>query len=328
MGLSPATTPPVLMQVFMTDCFVADLVQAATQDSRLVLLAAEAGLPGLSEFARQFPERFFAWPTAEPRLIQQAVGMALSGLKPVVCAPSTAWATRCLEVIEEQISRRRARVLLLGTPPADEGPRRARHRHDLAFLRPLPHFALACPADRDEWRSLLRAALSRLAPTYLRLPRELAERVEAAPGELRLGRVRTLSVGTDVTLVATGEALPRAVAAARRLHAAGLSTGVVSCPTVKPLDQEFFLSAFDSTRLVVTVEDHGLLGGFGAAVAEWLADHPGRTARLLRLGIPELFTGEEADEAGEASETQHPLDPALIAQQVLRQLRKRARVAA
>ncbi|MFN5533530.1 MAG: hypothetical protein ACK5F7_23500, partial [Planctomycetaceae bacterium] len=159
----------------MTDCFVADLVQAATQDSKLVLLAAEAGRPGLAEFARLFPERYFAWQTAEPRLIQQAVGMALSGLKPVVCAPATAWATRCLEVIEEQISRRRARVLLLGTPPVDEGAR-PRHRHDLAFLRPLPHFALACPADRDEWRSLLRGALARPAPTYLRLPRTFAER--------------------------------------------------------------------------------------------------------------------------------------------------------
>ncbi|MFN9270210.1 MAG: transketolase C-terminal domain-containing protein [Planctomycetaceae bacterium] len=315
------------MQVYMTDCFVADLVQAATQDSKLVLLAAEAGRPGLAEFARLFPERYFAWQTAEPRLIQQAVGMALSGLKPVVCAPATAWATRCLEVIEEQISRRRARVLLLGTPPVDEGAR-PRHRHDLAFLRPLPHFALACPADRDEWRSLLRGALSRPAPTYLRLPRTFAEREDATPGDVRLGRVRTLSVGTDVTLVATGEALPRVVAAAQRLAAAGLSAGVASCPTVKPLDQDFFVSAFEATRLVVTVEDHGLLGGFGAAVAEWLADHPGQTARLLRLGIPELFTGDESEEAGATAEPQHPLDPALIAQQVLRQLRKRARVAA
>lgn len=313
----------------MTDCFVADLVQAATSDPRLVLLTADSDLPGCREFSLRFPERFFAWPTAEPRLIQQAAGMALSGLKPVLCAPAAAWAARCLEAIDEQICRHKARVLLLGTPPRDEADR-PRHRHDLAFLRPLPHFALACPSGWGEWRSLLRAALARPAPTYLRLPRTWSPGgakadTESGTAELRLGRVRTLSAGSAVTLVATGDTLLPALAAARRLEAAGLSTGVASSPTVKPLDHDFFVSAFESSRLVVTLEDHGLLGGFGAAVAEWLADHPGRPARLLRLGIPELFTGEEPDPQ---VETPQPLDPEVICQQVLRQLRRRVRVAA
>ncbi|MCY2963174.1 MAG: hypothetical protein NT069_05885 [Planctomycetota bacterium] len=135
----------------------------------------------------------------------------------------------------------------------------------------------------------------------------------------------TLRRGTDVCLFSTGDLLAEGLAAADILERSGLSVEVVSSPTVKPLDGDWLDSAFDRFSTVVTLEDHGLLGGFGAAVAEWLADGVPHSARLLRLGTPEVVFDVATEEP---LDRRAALQPQQIAQQVLKRLKKRVRAVA
>jgi transketolase len=106
---------------------------------------------------------------------------------------------------------------------------------------------------------------------------------------LEIGRALRLRNGTDVALLSTGTLLPLAMECADRLAASGVSAGVHSFHTLKPLDEPCLLDVFRNSRVVVTLEEHSLLGGFGSAVADWLADHPAPAVRLLRLGTRDEF---------------------------------------
>lgn len=309
----------------MQQSFASQITRLAESDSRIVLLAGEPQVQHFADFREKYPERFFDCGAADARLIAQATGMALSGLRPVVCATIPAVTSGCLESIRTSICRWKARVVLVG---ADEstaeptGQTASGCRHDLALMRFLPHVAVACPADDAELAGVLRAALNRTSPSYVRLARPGGSQIHEEPVEFRFGRTIPLRPGTDLCLAAAGDTLAAALDAAEKLERAGLSVEVVSCPSVKPLDADWLDLAFERHLLIVTIEDHGLLGGFGAAVAEWLADQPPRNCRLLRLGTPEIVSDSSAAETGD-----RPRAPgcAQIVQQVQRRLRSMRR---
>lgn len=167
--------------------------------------------------------------------------------------------------------------------------------------------------------------MSRTSATYIRLASAGAPQIHDNGLEFRFGRVIPVRPGADVCLVSTGDLLAEALAAAQILERSGISVAVVSSPAVKPLDGEWLDGAFDRFSTVVTLEDHGLLGGFGAAVAEWLADGVPRSARLLRLGTPEVVFDVATEQR---LDRRAALQPQQIAQQVLKRLKKRLRAAA
>ena len=155
---------------------------------------------------------------------------------------------------------------------------------DIALLRALPGLAVVCPCDAFETRAALRAALRADHPTYLRLGKKGEPKVHAdTPADFAIGKALTVREGRDVCLLATGTILPEALHAADALAAAGVSAQVVSFHTVKPLDTDRLRDAFAAFRLVATIEEHSVVGGFGSAVAEWLVDNAIIAARLSAL---------------------------------------------
>ncbi|RPI77413.1 MAG: transketolase, partial [Planctomycetaceae bacterium] len=147
----------------MHQSFASQLTRLAKTDSRLVLLSGEPQSRDFESFRKQFPERYFDCGAADSRLVAQATGMALSGLRPVVYATIPAVTTGCLESIRNSICRWKARVVLVGADEsAGSGTAADSHtcRHDLAVMRFLPHLAVACPADDAELHAVLRAALN------------------------------------------------------------------------------------------------------------------------------------------------------------------------
>jgi transketolase len=301
------------------------LLRLAAADQRVVLLTGDVPASQLQPLATQLPGRCFDSGTADARLIQQAVSMALSGLRPIVLGAVSHFTTRCLDSIHSQICRHRARVTLVGH---DAPPRGAAEssvcRHDVALLRPLPNLAIACPADESEFTTVLRASLSRTSATYIRMAGTTGSRIHPDAIEIRPGRFIPVRPGAELCLLASGDVLGEALEAAQLLESGGVDAAVVSCPSIKPLDEDWLDTNLHRFRLAVTLEDHGLLGGFGAAIAEWLVDSPSHRTPLWRCGTPEVFSGETPD----ATSRRAPLEPSRIAAQIVRQLRRRKKLAA
>jgi transketolase len=309
----------------MSRPFIEPLLRLATVDQRVVLLTGDVPPGQLQPLTDQLPGRCFDSGTADARLIQQAVSMALSGLRPVVLGAVANLTTRCLDSIHTQICRHRARVTLVGHDTPPRGAQDATvSRHDVALLRPLPNLAIACPADDQEFTAVLRASLSRTSATYIRLAGTAGTRIHPESAEIRPGRFIPVRTGTELCLLASGDVLGEALEAARLLESSGVSAAVVSCPSIKPLDEDWLDAHLHRFQLAVTLEDHGLLGGFGAAIAEWLVDSPSHRTPLWRCGTPEVFTGETSD----ADSRRASLEPSRVAAQIVKELRRRRKLAA
>ena len=163
---------------------------------------------------------------------------------------------------------------------------------DIAFLRVIPNMQVICPGDPVEVRLALREAIRLSKPTYIRLGKKGEPVIHQEPPSFQIGKSITISEGKDICLLSTGNILPVSVETSKQLRASGISIQLESFHTVKPLDQELLHNIFARFDLVVTVEEHSILGGLGGSVAEWLSEHSSQKAKLLRFGTPDTFLSQ------------------------------------
>ncbi|TMC51172.1 MAG: 1-deoxy-D-xylulose-5-phosphate synthase [Chloroflexi bacterium] len=273
-----------------TDLFGEALIEAAEKDPRIVAItAAMASSTGLLGFAARFPERFFDVGIAEQHAVTFATGLALQGLRPVVCIYST-FLQRAFDQVACDTSLHYAPVTFVLDRAGVTGPDGASHHGalDLAYLRTVPGMTVSAPSTPDEMRRLLATALAHDGPFALRFPRGNAPSEASAPLEpVPIGRACTVRNGRDVALLAVGKMVAVAENAADRLAATGISATVVDARFVKPLDPE--LAAMAALHAaVVTVEDGTVAGGFGSALLQLLAA-AGVTTPVRILGLPDRF---------------------------------------
>jgi len=275
-----------------TRVFSTTLVDMARQDRRIVAItAAMPSGTGLDAFALEFPGRFFDVGIAEPHAVTLAAGMATGGLRPVVAIYSTFMQRAFDQVIHDVCLQNLPVVLVMdrGGLVGEDGP--THHgAFDLSYLRPIPNLVIVAPSDEAELQRALAFALAYSGPVAIRYPRGKGPGVplEERPEPLRLGTARVLREGPDVAIVGVGPIVHDALSAAALLAARGIQATVVDCRFVKPMDEEAIRSAIDGVRLVVTVEDNALPGGFGSAIDQLLAVLPGRPP-VLNIGIPDAF---------------------------------------
>jgi transketolase len=284
----------------MRNAFAKQLTDTAVDDPSVVLLSGDIGNRMFDDFKRLCPGRFFNCGVAEANMLSVAAGMAMSGLRPVVYTIAPFITVRCLEQIRVDVCYHNAPVLIVGVGGglsyASLGP--THHScEDIAMLRVLPRMQVICPGDAWEVRSAVKAVLANPEPTYLRLGKKGEPLVHASEPEFERGRGITIRTGKDMVVLSTGNLLPLAVEAVDRLNEQGVSAGVVSLHTVKPLDCDLLTECFGSVKLVATLEEHSILGGLGGAVAEWLADQSPPQARLLRLGTEDRFLSEAGNQS-------------------------------
>lgn len=289
-AFDPATGASAPKPPSWTDRFGEALLELAERDDRIVAItAAMASSTGLLEFARRFPDRFFDVGIAEQHAVTFATGLAMSGLRPLVCIYST-FLQRAFDQLCCDTALHRAPVLFVvdrAGITGDDGP--SHHGMlDLAYLRCIPQMTVAAPSDPDELRRLLATGLGHDGPFALRFPRGTAPAADGAPLQpVEVGRMRVLRHGTDVALVAVGKMVAPALVAADRLATLGISATVVDARFVKPLDGRL-PDLVAAHAAAVTIEDGTLSGGFGSAVLELCAD-AGVTVPVRRLGIPDRF---------------------------------------
>jgi len=277
----------------MRNAFADELTRLGDEDPRIVMLSGDIGNRLFDKFKAKHPSRFFNCGVAEANMMGVAAGMALNGLRPVAYTITPFVTTRCLEQIRTDVCYHEAPVTIVavgaGLSYSGLGP--THHAcEDISFLRSIPNMVVICPGDAFEVRAALRASMQQNRPVYIRMGKKGEPVVHTGPIEnFQIGKAITVSDGKDVCLLSTGNMLPEAIEAAHKLREQGISAQVVSFHTVKPLDETYLKEAFDRFTLVATIEEHSLIGGFGAAVSEWLADRQTTPRKFIRFGTPDAF---------------------------------------
>jgi transketolase len=281
------------------NAFAKQITELAQRDERVVLLSGDIGNRLFDDLKAKCPARFFNCGVAEANMIGMAAGMAMSGLRPV-CYTITPFITyRCLEQIRIDVCYHHVPVVIVGTGAGLSYASLGATHHsceEMGMLRLLPGLAVIAPADAMEVRGALKAALKHPHPVYIRIGKKGEPLVHKTEPDFQIAKAIPIREGQDVGVLSTGTMLPVALETADLLAAQNVSARVVSFHTIKPLDEGTLAEAFARFRLVVTMEEHSILGGLGGSVAEWLADHSPTKARLLRCGTPDEFLHETAEQ--------------------------------
>jgi len=246
-------------------------------------------------FRDAHPERFFDVGIAEADMVSTAAGMAASGLVPYANSFAMFITAHCYDQIRIQIAYPRLHVILAGSSAGlTQGPDGASHQslEDVALMRALPNMTVLVPADGIEAAAMTAAVADLDGPAYLRLGRYPVPDLLPACYRFSLGRIDTLREGSDVTILACGHTVYTSMLAAEALAAQGIEATVANVSTIKPLNAEAILALASGAPLVVSVEEHSVIGGLGSAVAEVLSE-AGNGPRLVRLGTNDVF-GESA----------------------------------
>jgi len=279
-------------RISFTKAFSKALLKLAAKDEKInAITAAMPEGTGLDAFRDTYPARYFDVGIAEEHAATFAAGLAANGLKPVVALYST-FAQRCFDQILHDIALQHLPVVFALDRAGIVGEDGPTHHgvFDVSFLREIPQLIVAAPADENELQHILKTAFDAKAPFVLRYPRGAGFNVpmDDKPKALPIGKGVWLKKGKDVTILALGNRVHPAEKAAEILAEKGIKAGVVNMRFVKPLDTAAIDEALKNSQYIVTVEDNALAGGFGSAVAEYLADK--QTAfKLLRLGYPDEF---------------------------------------
>jgi transketolase len=284
----------------MRDAFAREMTALAAQRTDVTLLSGDIGNRMFDRYKEVAPERFFNCGIAEANMMSLAAGMALSGLRPVIYTITPFTTTRCLEQIRVGVAYHQAPVVIVGTGSglsyAELGP--THHSlEDLAILRTLPGLNVLAPADSAELVAQLREALDSPHPTYMRIGKKGEAPLHSEGARLGIGKAHLLRDGTDLLLVGVGPILTEALHAAEALAPAGISMAVASLGGIKPLDDAFLSAMAERFRHWLSLEEHGITGGLGSALLEWLADRDAPAIRLRRLGVPDAFLHELGNQA-------------------------------
>jgi transketolase len=279
----------------MRNAFADEVTQLAAYDHRIVLLSGDIGNKLFDGFKQVDAARFYNCGVAEANMMGVAAGMALSGLRPIIYTITPFTTTRCFEQIRVDVCYHHVPVIIVGTGSglsyAELGP--THHSlEDLAILRTLPGLCVLAPADAHELRLLLRAALRQPRPVYMRIGKKGEPYIHTNLTDLEIGQAIVVKSGEKIALIATGTLLPEVIEAGKKLSLLlGYSVEIVSFPSIKPLDTQYLEQAANRFKLLVTIEEHGIIGGLGSAIAEWQALQAKNIPQLI-LGTPDEFMHE------------------------------------
>jgi len=285
----------------MRNKFAQCLTAMAAENQQICLLYADIGNRLFDKLKAVAPERTINAGIAEANMATMASGMACMGFKPFIYTITPFTTARNFEQIKIDLAYADQPVVIVGTGSglsyANLGP--THHSfEDIALMRVLPNMQILCPADSLELEALMPQLLEVEHPVFLRIGKKNEPLNYDDVPPLKIGKAHVLEAGERVLLLCTGTALNIGKQVHQSLSEQNISTELVSMHTVKPLDTDYLqkLAEYD---LVVTLEEHSLIGGFGSAVLEWVSDEYQRAVNVLRCGIPDEFIDKlhDADSA-------------------------------
>ena len=266
----------------------------ANQDPRIVFIGSDLGAGTLENMKRNQPDRFFMEGVSEQHIIGMAAGLAMEGFIPYVNTIATFLTRRCYEQICLDLCLHDLPVRLIanggGYVYAPLGPTHLA-TEDLAVMRALPNMTVVAPCDADEMARLMSITLQWPHPIYIRLAKGGDKIVSRPELGFQIGKGISMEEGEEILMISTGIMLQRAFQIRENLMQHGLSIGILHLHTLKPLDVPAILQNASGKKLLVTLEEHSLIGGLGSVVLETLSDHiDNPLPAVLRFGLPDQFS--------------------------------------
>ncbi len=261
-----------------------------TNDKIVVLDADLSGATQTKYFKKEFPDRFYNVGIAEGNLMGIAAGLAYQGFIPFASTFAVFGTGRAFEIVRNQIAYVNLNVKLAlthsGISVGEDG---GSHQsiEDIALMRSLPNMTIIVPCDSIETEKAVKAAAEYVGPVYLRLARPAVEDVTSADDKFEIGKAQVLKDGKDACIIACGLMVSRAIEAADALSKEGIDTAVINMHTIKPIDKDTILKYNSKCKVIVTAEEHSIIGGLGSAVAETVAGKSG--AKFAMVGIEDKF---------------------------------------
>ncbi|MDF2954178.1 MAG: Deoxyxylulose-5-phosphate synthase [Thermodesulfobacterium sp.] len=285
--LKSPDTPPTYTEVFGKT-----ILRLAEIEPRIVAITAAMRLgTGLKDFSEKYPERFFDVGICEQHAVTFATGLALEGFIPI-CAIYSTFLQRAYDQIIHDVALNNVKVIFAidrGGLVGEDGP--THHgSFDLSYLRLVPNLTIMAPKDENELQHMLYSSLKYSGPVAIRYPRSSGEGVNLDWDfkEIPFGKAELLKNGKDITVIAIGNTVYQALKVAEELEKEDISLAVINARFVKPLDENLILDFAKKTGKIITVEENTLIGGFGSAVCELLADK-NVSVKIKRIGLPDKF---------------------------------------
>lgn len=273
------------------DAYGKALVELGDTDKKIIVLDADlAAATKTGMFKKAHPEKFVDCGIAEGNMMGVAAGLAASGYTVFASSFAMFAAGRAFEQVRNSIGYPHLNVKIGATHAGiSVGEDGASHQccEDIGLMRTIPGMVILNPADDIEARLCVLAAAEHEGPVYMRFGRLAVPRVFDESYKFEIGKGAVLKDGTDVTIIATGLMVNEALMAAEKLSDEGISARVVNMATIKPIDRDIIVDSAKKTGVIVTAEEHNIIGGLGSAVAEVVCETV--PVPVLRVGVNDVF---------------------------------------
>lgn len=267
------------------------LKKLAEINKNVVVLDADlSGSTKTSEFKKVSPDKFFNVGIAEQNLIGTAAGLAIGGKIPFASSFAMFAAGRAFEIIRNTVAYPKLNVKIAATHAGlTVGEDGASHQaiEDISIMRSIPNMTVINPADCIEAEQAVLQAAEFVGPVYIRLGRAGVEDIYDENYKFEIGKGVELKQGSDITIIATGLMVQKALKSADELLKDGIAARVINIHTIKPIDKDIIIKAAKETKAIVTAEEHSIIGGLGSAVLEVLSDEC--PVLLKRIGVNDTF---------------------------------------
>ncbi|MBO4767063.1 MAG: transketolase [Lachnospiraceae bacterium] len=307
----------------MRDTFVRTLTELAKEDPKIELVTGDLGFGVLKPFWETCPDQFTNAGIAEQNMTTVAAGMALEGKTVFTYSIGNFPTLRCLEQIRNDCAYHEANVKVVCVGGGFVyGSLGMSHQatEDIAILRALPNVIVMAPADLVEAEECTKALARTKGTAYLRLGRGGEKRIHERIDNFEIGKAIRVYEGERIAIFSTGAIFEEVTAAYEQLKEMGYNPCVYTFPTVKPIDREVIEKIAGEFELIVTCEEHNIVGGFGGAVAEVMAESAGRKARLLRIGLNDEYSVRVGNQ--KYLRQQYGMDATAITERIVREVSK------
>lgn len=306
----------------MRDTFVKTLIDLAKKDKNIELVTGDLGFGVLKPYWETVPNQFTNAGIAEQNMTSLAAGMALTGKTVFTYSIGNFPTLRCLEQIRNDCAYHNANVKIVCVGGGFVYGSLGMSHHateDIAILRALPDVVVLAPADLTEAEAATKAIAEYNGTCYLRLGRGGEKRIHEKIDNFQIGKAIKVQDGSQVAIFSTGAIFEEISEALEILNQNGINPAVYTFPTIKPLDKEVVKECAEKFDIVVTCEEHNIVGGFGSAVAEVLAELKGKKAHLLRIGLDDEYSIKVGNQ--HYLREQYNMDGKSIAQKILNQVK-------
>lgn len=276
------------------------LVELAKNDKDIMVLTCDSrGSASMGNFANEYPSQFVEVGIAEQDAVGIAAGLATCGKKPYVASPACFLSMRSVEQVKVDVAYSKTNVKLVGiSGGVSYGALGMTHHslQDIAVMRAIPGIKVLLPADRFETKKMIEALNKDEGPAYIRIGRSAVEDVyDSEDFEFEIGKGNVVCKGNDITIIATGETVKPAVDASKKLEERGIGCRVISMHTIKPLDEEIIIKAAKETKAIITIEEHSIYGGLGAAVSEVICQNSPTKMKIIGIADEAPVTGNSKE---------------------------------